>query len=89
MKRYADKANGVHFYDNLVVLKTAQQAALLIEAGVIVNRDEELRVSEPAWRAAFAQAVAGGVAACMAGRGRVGGTLTAPPNPGKIRPVSR
>jgi N-acetylmuramoyl-L-alanine amidase len=68
MKRYADRVNGVHFYDNLVVLKTAQQPALLIEAGVIVHRDEELRVSDPRWRAAFAQAVADGVAACQASR---------------------
>ena len=65
MKPYADRRNGVHYYDNLVVLKTAQQAALLIEAGVIVNRDEELRVADPARRRAFALAVAAGVRSCL------------------------
>ena len=65
MKPYADRRNGVHYYDNLVVLKTAQQAALLIEAGVIVNRDEELRVADPAQRRAFARAVAAGVRSCL------------------------
>lgn len=68
MKPYADRRNGVHFYDNLVVLKTAVQPALLIEAGVIVNRDEELHLADPRLRAAFAQAVAAGVGTCLSGR---------------------
>jgi len=40
----------VHYYDNLIVLKTARTPAVLLEAGVIVNRDEELKVQseEPA-----------------------------------------
>lgn len=72
MKPYADRRNGVHFYDNLVVLKTASQPALLIEAGVIVNRDEELRLADPRLRAAFAQAVAAGVGACLSRRAAPG-----------------
>ena len=46
-KSFADRDNGVHYYDNLVVLKTARQPALLLEAGVIVNRDEELAMASP------------------------------------------
>jgi N-acetylmuramoyl-L-alanine amidase len=65
MKRYADRRNGVHFYDNLVVLKTARQPALLIEAGVIVNRAEELRAADPQVRLSFAQAVVRGVNGCL------------------------
>ncbi len=72
MKPYADRRNGVHFYDNLVVLKTASQPALLIEAGVIVNRDEELRLADPRLRTAFAQAVAAGVGTCLSGRATAG-----------------
>ncbi len=47
---FADEANGVHYFDNLAVLKTASIPALLFEAGVIVNRDEELRMRDPAVR---------------------------------------
>ena len=72
MKPYADRRNGVHFYDNLVVLKTASQPALLIEAGVIVNRDEELRLADPRLRTAFAQAVVAGVGTCLSGRATAG-----------------
>lgn len=69
-KPFADRTNGVHWYDNLVVLHSATQPALLLEAGVIVNRDEELALREPATQRRIAAAVAEGVAACLrAGRG--------------------
>ena len=64
-KPFADRAHGVHYYDNLVVLKTASSPAVLFEAGVIVNRDEELRIAAPAVRAAIAAAVAKGLRACL------------------------
>ncbi|MBI2754783.1 MAG: N-acetylmuramoyl-L-alanine amidase [Betaproteobacteria bacterium] len=62
---FADEANGVHFYDNLAVAKAAAMAAVLIEAGVIVNRDEERRIREPVVRAAIARAIAEGVTRCL------------------------
>ncbi len=65
-KPFADRKNGVHYYDNLVVLKTARGPAALLEAGVIVNRDEELRLSDPAVRAALAAGVAEGLHRCLA-----------------------
>ena len=55
----------MHYYGNLGVRKAARQAGLLIEAGVIVNRDEELRAADPARRRAFARAVAAGVRSCL------------------------
>jgi N-acetylmuramoyl-L-alanine amidase len=64
-KPFADRANGVHWFDNLVVLHTATQPAVLIEAGVIVNRHEELVLREPATRRRIASAVAEGVGACL------------------------
>ena len=64
-KPFADRENGVHYYDNLVVLKTARQPALLLEAGVIVNRDEELLLLTPAYQARMAEAVADGLLACL------------------------
>jgi N-acetylmuramoyl-L-alanine amidase len=65
---FADRVNGVHFYDQLVVLHTAKQPAVLIEAGVIVNREAEQMLAMPQTRERIAQAIAAGIAACLAGR---------------------
>jgi len=62
---FADEANGVHYFDNLAVLKTASIPALLLEAGVIVNRDEELRMRDPAVRQRIAGAVTSAVSGCL------------------------
>jgi len=62
---FADEVNGVHYFDNLAVLKTARIPALLIEAGVIVNRDEELRMRDPAVRARIASAVSSAMSTCL------------------------
>ncbi len=62
---FADEANGVHYFDNLAVLKTASIPALLFEAGVIVNRDEELRLRDPAVRKPIAEAIVSAVGACL------------------------
>jgi N-acetylmuramoyl-L-alanine amidase len=62
---FADKENGVHYYDNLAVSKTASMPALLVEAGVIVNREDEMRMRDPAVRAHIAHAVALGVSECL------------------------
>ena len=62
---FADEQNGVHYFDNLAVAKTATLPALLFEAGVIVNPEEEARVSKPEVRAAMAGAIAQGVSQCL------------------------
>lgn len=62
---FADEANGVHYFDNLAVLKTASIPALLFEAGVIVNRDEELRMRDPAVRRRIVEAIVAGTGACL------------------------
>jgi N-acetylmuramoyl-L-alanine amidase len=62
---WADEANTVHWYDNLVVLRLARQPAVLFEAGVIKHRDEELLLADPAREALMAEALATGVAACL------------------------
>ena len=66
MKPFADRANGVHYYDNLAVLKGAASPAVLLEAGVIVNRREELALGEGKTRERMAAAVAAGLARCLA-----------------------
>jgi len=64
-KPFADRRNGVHYYDNLIVLKTARTPAVLLEAGVIVNRDEELKVQSEEVRRRIAAAVADGLQRCL------------------------
>ena len=62
---FADEPNGVHYYDNLGVAKTAAMPSVLVEAGVIINRDEEARMNDPAVRNGIADAIARGVKRCL------------------------
>ncbi len=62
---FADEENGVHYFDNLAVLKTARVPALLFEAGVIANRDEELRMRDPAVRGKIVAAIVSGANSCL------------------------
>ena len=62
---FADELNGVHYYDNLAVSKTAKMPAVLIEAGVIINRDDEARMNDPAVRERIAQAISTGASRCL------------------------
>ena len=64
-REFADEPNGVHYYDNLAVARTAAMPSVLVEAGVIVNREEEARMADPQVRENIAGALAGGVAACL------------------------
>jgi N-acetylmuramoyl-L-alanine amidase len=64
---FADEPNGVHYYDNLAVGRSAAMASVLVEAGVIVNRDEDRRMRDPDVRRRIATAVAEGVRECLAG----------------------
>ena len=63
-----DAAAGVHRYDDLIALRTAQSPALLLEVGVLANPNEEnsLRDSAFIWRAAHA--VADGIHQCIQGK---------------------
>ena len=63
---FADEANGVHYYDNLAVARTATMAAVLVEGGVLVSREEEKRMRDPEVRGRLAAAVATGVRECLA-----------------------
>ena len=67
-KPFADRRNGVHYYDNLIVLKTARTPAVLLEAGVIVNREEELKVQSEEVRRRIAAAAADGLQRCLPGK---------------------
>jgi N-acetylmuramoyl-L-alanine amidase len=62
---FADEQNGVHYYDNLAVGKTARMPAVLFEAGVISNPAEDQRMSDPNIQQRIARAVADGVRSCL------------------------
>lgn len=55
----------VYKYDNLAVLRTATMPAILIEAGVIVNRKEAITITQDETRAKFAHAVSFAIKQCL------------------------
>lgn len=63
---FADESNGVHWYDNLAVGRSAAMPSVLVEAGVIVNGNEERRMRDPEVRRRIAAAIAGGAQDCLA-----------------------
>jgi N-acetylmuramoyl-L-alanine amidase len=46
-RQLLNKETGVYRYDELIVLRKTQMAAALLEAGSIINRDEELKMNSP------------------------------------------
>ena len=63
-REWANQENGVYYYDDLIVLKTANMPAVLLEAGVIVNRQEEAALQTPAMQNTIAAAVETGLSEC-------------------------
>ena len=53
-----NKETGVYSFDQLVVLRTTRMPAVLLEAGSIINRDEELRMDSAERRDVIGNAVA-------------------------------
>jgi N-acetylmuramoyl-L-alanine amidase len=56
-----NKETGVYNYDQLVVLKSTRMPAVLLEAGSIINRDEELKMASPERRDIITGAVTAAV----------------------------
>lgn len=65
-REWADRDAGVYYFDDLVVLRTAAMAAVLLEAGLIVNRDEEIKIQASQTKSRIASSVVEGLAACGA-----------------------
>ena len=65
-----DEEAGVYRYDELIVLRHTKMPAVLLEAGSIVNRDEELVMGSDERRAVIAAAVAKAVERFCAARAR-------------------
>ena len=60
---WIDAGLGLHAYDSLAVLRTAQIPAVLVEAGVILHRDEEARLATAEGRAPILEGITEGVQA--------------------------
>ena len=56
-----NKETGVYSYDKLIVLKKTRMAAVLLEAGSIINRDEELRMDSAERRDIISSGVAAAI----------------------------
>ena len=56
-----NKETGVYSYDKLIVLRKTRMAAVLLEAGSIINRDEELKMSSPERRDIISSSVTAAV----------------------------
>ena len=56
-----NKETGVYSYDELVVLKSTRMPAVLLEAGSIINRDEELKMDSPERQEIISNAVAAAI----------------------------
>jgi len=65
-REWADKNAGVYYYDDLIVLKTAKVPAVLVEAGVIVNQNEEQNIQRDSTRNRIATAITQGLTSCKA-----------------------
>lgn len=64
-----DAEAGVYRYDQLIVLKDTRMPAVLLEAGSIVHRDEELQIATPERQSRISAAVAAAVDRFCAARG--------------------
>jgi N-acetylmuramoyl-L-alanine amidase len=56
-----DSGRGIYEYDDLIVLKSALMPAALVECGVIVNREQDLLLRQPAMQQIIAGAIASGI----------------------------
>jgi N-acetylmuramoyl-L-alanine amidase len=63
-----DPETGVYRYDQLIVLKSTKMPAVLLEAGSIINRDEELLLAAPERQALISAAVTDAVKAFCTAR---------------------
>jgi len=82
-RQLLDAEAGVYRYDELIVLRMTHMPALLLEAGSIVNRQEELELGSPERRSLTSAAVAAAVEDFCAARAHPAAAplLRSPPAP--------
>ena len=70
----ADAEDGVYRYDQLIVLRQTKMPAVLLEAGSIVNREEELELGTAERRSLTSAAIVAAVDKFCAARSRPAST---------------
>lgn len=60
-RRLIDRQRGIYAFPELAVLRTAKMPAILVECGVIINKDEEVLLSDDAYQQKIAKALADGI----------------------------
>jgi N-acetylmuramoyl-L-alanine amidase len=66
-RELVDRKRGIYIFDDLIILKTAAMPAALLECGIIVNRQEETRLTDKTVQDELVNAVAAGIEeACKA-----------------------
>jgi N-acetylmuramoyl-L-alanine amidase len=78
-RELVDAQAGVYRYDQLIVLRQTRMPAVLLEAGSIVNRQEELELATPERRTLTSAAVVGAVEKFCAARSHTAAAKTAAP----------
>ena len=78
-RELVDAAAGVYRYDQLIVLRETRMPAVLLEAGSIVNRQEELQLASPQRRALTSAAIVAAVDEFCASRAVAAMAKTAAP----------
>jgi N-acetylmuramoyl-L-alanine amidase len=64
-RRLINRQRGIYAFPELAVLRTAKMPAILVECGVIINKDEELLLSDDAYQQKIAQSLADGIVAYL------------------------
>jgi len=87
-RELVDPAAGVYRYDQLIVLRVTRMPAVLLEAGSIVNRQEELELASPERRSLTSAAIAAAVEEFCAARAHpVSARQAKPPPKTSAQPV--
>jgi len=60
-RELVDRERGIYIFDDLILLKTAAMPAVLLECGVILNREEEARLTNRTYQDKMVKAVAAGI----------------------------
>ncbi len=60
-RKLIDRRRGIYEFNNLSVLKNANAPAILIECGILVNRDEEILLNDPSYQNKLASGIAAGI----------------------------
>ncbi|CAA6816957.1 MAG: N-acetylmuramoyl-L-alanine amidase (EC [uncultured Thiotrichaceae bacterium] len=60
-RKLLDKTKGIYAFPELAVLRTARMPAILVECGIIVNKDEEVLLSNKEYQKRISDAIAIGI----------------------------